>query len=123
MNTITSSLFTSAADRTATQLAYKVRCFPWELVPPAGKALVSWRRLFVTPKHRIEAMLSDDMTKLLFGKREYLIVWSFGNVPTETEWNKKSDSFLISLDFRFSPAIKEMAVVVLDFGLTNGQGA
>jgi len=117
-----SSLFTSAADRTATQLAYKVRCFPWDLVPPAGKALVSWRRFRMTSKLQLLAMLSEDKTKLLHNNREYLIVWSFNNVPTETEWNKKSDNFLISLDFRFSPAIKELAVVVLDFGLANGQG-
>lgn len=111
------NLYTTVCDRTATQLAYKVRCFPWAQVPAAGKELVSWRRGLYLTKAQILLALDEDMTKLVFKLRDYTVVWAFNNIPTEQEWERKSDTFLIYADFRFSPAVKEHAVVVLDFEL------
>jgi hypothetical protein len=109
------TLFTSDSDRTQTQLAYKVRCYPWPEVPEAGKQLVSWRRHFVTTKQEILAALDEDMTTYQYRGRDYQIVWAFNNIPTKEEWDRKNGGFLITVDLRFSPAIKEMAVAIFSF--------
>jgi hypothetical protein len=106
----------SAPDRTATQLAYMVRCFPWGCLPLAGKKLVSWRRSQLVAKHQLLQDINEDMTHLVYKGREYLIVWQFGAIPTELEWLELPPSWQVSCDFRFSPAIKELAVVILDYG-------
>ena len=109
------SLYTQAVDRTATQLAYSVNYYPWAALVPAAKSLVSWRRYFCIRKADFLQLLNEEKTKLLFNKREYQIVWEFNNIPTETEWNKKTPSYLLSVDLRFSPAIKGMAVAIISF--------
>lgn len=109
------TLFTTETDRTATQLAYKVRCYPWPEVPVAGRELISWRRHFVHCKKLVIACLDEDMTTYQYRGRAYNIVWAFNNVPTRDEWERKSDNFLITIDLRFSPAIKEMAVAIFSF--------
>ena len=118
-----SNLFSTSLSRQSTQLAYKVRCFPWQDLPDAGKKLVSWRRFTHMTKAQLLASVNEDKTMLLYRGREYLMLWSYGNKPTLTEWNKKSDSFQISVDIRFSPAIPELAVAILSFDLPNGQGS
>lgn len=109
---------TGTLDRQATQLAYMVKFYPWSVVPAAGKALVVWRRRQFMTKAQVEAGLDEDKLKLTHGGRTYKIVWAYNNIPTEQEWVRKSAGFLILVDFRVSPAIKEGAVVVFDFGLT-----
>lgn len=117
---LTYGLYTNAGtlDRQATQLAYMVKFYPWVEVPAAGKALVAWRRRQFMTKAQIELGLDEDKLLLTFRGRTYTIVWAYNNIPTEQEWIRKSAGFLIHTDFRVSPAIKEGAVVVLDFGLT-----
>jgi hypothetical protein len=109
------TLFTSDSDRTQTQLAYKVRCYPWPEVPIAGKQLVSWRRHLVQTKSAVISCLDEDMTTYQYRGRVYSIVWTFNNIPTREEWERKTDNFLITVDLRFSPAIKEMAVAIFSF--------
>ena len=109
------SLFTTSIDRTATQLAYKVKYFPWRDMPAAAKELISWRRYQVFSKKEITHHLSEDLTKFRYRGREYTIVWEHNNTPSQTEWERKTPQFLISVDIRFSPAIKELAVAVFSF--------
>lgn len=118
-------LFTNAGtlDRQATQLAYTVKFYPWQSVPEAGKKLVSWRRSLVLTKQQIIISIDDDMLKLTYRGHTYLILWAYNNIPTEQEWLRKSNRFLIQADFRVSPAIKEGPVVILDFGLSRGEQA
>ena len=108
-------LFTSTGERTDTQLAYKVRCFPWFDLPDAAKQLVSWRRYNAMYKSTFLERVNEDMTHYTFKGRNYQIVWAYNNVPTELEWERKSPMYLLSVDLRFSPAIKEMAVAILSF--------
>lgn len=118
-------LFTNAGklDRQATQLAYTVKFYPWPELSPAGKSLIAWRRSLMLTKEQIIRDVDEDMVKLTYRGRQYLIVWAYNNIPTEQEWLRKSNKFLVRADFRVSPAIKEGPVVILDFELSRGEKA
>ena len=109
------NLFTTEDDRRTTQLAYKVRCYPWYDLPDSGKDLVSWRRFTHLRKSELEARLNPELTTFYYRGREYHIVWTYNNIPTFLEWERKSDDYLISIDIRFSPAIKELGVAIFSF--------
>lgn len=106
-------------DRQATQLAYALKFYPWQAVPEAGKKLIAWRRAVFLTKDRIESLLDPEMLTISHKGYVYPIVWAYNNIPTEQEWKRKSDNFLIFADFRGSPVFKEGAVVILDFRLPS----
>lgn len=109
------NLFTSSVDRTATQLAYTVKYSPFNELTPQAKQLISWRRALVMRKEQFVRGLDEEMTTYTYINRKYLIVWANNNVPTQIEWERKSPRFLLTVDMRFSPAIKELAVAILSF--------
>jgi hypothetical protein len=104
-----------APDRQRTQLAYKVKFFPWREVPTSAKLLVSWRRFIYRTKTEVLKDINDEMTCITYKNRCYTIVWEYNNIPTQQEWERKSDNYQLSCDFRFSPLIPELAVCILSF--------
>lgn len=115
------SLFKSLKepDRQQTQLAYKVRCYPWQHVPATGKELVAFHKELYMPKQRIISLLNEDSTTLHIDKTSWTIVWAYCCIPTEQEWERKSNSYLVSVDLRVSPAIPEGKVAILNFELPS----
>lgn len=114
-------LFQPNVNRQHSQLAYKVRCFPYVTLTDAGKRLIVWKRRFKMHKARILEACNEDKTKIWITGKEYHIVWAYNNVPTEVEWDKKSPEFIIDVEIRVSPAIPEGAVAILDFQLPSAQ--
>lgn len=104
-------------DRQQTQLAYKVKYFPQSQLTPGALDLICWKKSAYMHKHTILAACTDDLNFLTIKGRVYKIVWAYNCVPTEQEWNGKSDSFLIKVELRCSPAIPEYAVAILNFEL------
>ena len=104
-------------DRQQTQLAYKVKYFPQSQLTPGALDLICWKKSAYMHKHTILAACTDDLNFLTITGRVYTIVWAYNCVPTEQEWNGKSDSFLIKVELRCSPAIPEYAVAILNFEL------
>lgn len=113
------SLFNTANDRQFTQLAYKIRCYPWLHVPPAGRKLTSWERRTKLTKAIILANVNEAQDTLFYAGSDWHIVWAYNCAPTETEWNKKSNSYMLDVELRVSPAIPEFRVAVLSFGLAS----
>lgn len=115
------SLFSSfkSPDRTQTQLAYRVKYWPFHELSSAGRALLLSQRKRYLHKHQITDRTNEDQTILYANDRAYKIVWAYNNVPTEEEWNKRGPESLIACEFRSSPAIKEFAVVILSFELPS----
>lgn len=111
------SLFSKAVNRQYTQLAYKVRCYPWHDLPQAGKDLTRWHRKLILRKSEVLTMLDESMEHFIHEGRMYRIVWAYNNVPTEQEWNKKSDSWLVTIELRSSAAIPEVQVAIFNFEL------
>lgn len=113
------ALFNSVNDRQQTQLAYRVRYFPFAKLSDVAKELIKWRHHTYIKKSVLLEQCNDTLEIMYYKGRPYKIVWAYGSVPTEKEWNKLSDDFLIKCEFRASPAIKETAVVVLSFFTAN----
>jgi hypothetical protein len=106
-------LFNQTNDRTATMLAWHVAHTPWPELTKGAKDLIVWRKKAVYPKARILNFLNEEQTHLLvlnksqlsssFGTlQEFRIVWKHDNVPTEIEWERKSEGYLIDVDLRIT---------------------
>lgn len=115
------SLFQSLSkpDHQRTMLAYRVRHWPFsELSKPAVDKLVS-NNLYYLPKHKVLAACNEELTALHFAGHFYPIAWAWNNIPTEIEWNKKSDNYLIRVELRWSPLIPGGKVALLSFELPS----
>jgi hypothetical protein len=104
-------------DRQQTQLAYRIKYWPHAMLSPAAKELISFHKNIYMRKQDIDYALDETMEHLTINHRNYKIVWAYNNVPTEQEWQAKSPSYLVKTELRFSPAIPELAVVILSFEL------
>lgn len=108
-------------DRQQTQLAYKVKFFPFNELSDAAKELVAWKKTVYMRKSDIEDRLDETKTKLTYNCKDYVIVWAYNNIPTEQEWEGKTDRFNIRVELRASPAIPEFAVAILNFELASSR--
>ena len=108
-------------DRQQTQLAYKVKYFPYNELPQSGKDLVVWKRNIYMRKQELEDRLNETKTLLNYQGKDYVILWAYNNIPTVMEWEGKSESFLIRIELRASPAIPEFAVAILNFELASSR--
>ena len=110
-------------DPTQTQLAYKLRYWPYSMLGQAARKLLVFGRCTSTyptvfTKAQILDKIIDDADKrfLLHEGVKYEIHWLFNCIPTEEEWNKKSDSYLIRVEFRFHRHWGELPKAILSFG-------
>lgn len=108
-------------DRQQTQLAYKVKYFPFAELSPAAKELIVWGKTVYFRKQELEDRLNEAKTLLTYNGKDYVILWAYNNIPTEMEWDGKSESFLIRVELRASPAIPEFAVAILNFELASSR--
>ena len=106
-------------DRQQTQLAYRVKYWPYHELSDAARKLISYKKTCYLSKDMIESNCDEAKTTLFWKERSYKIVWAFNNPPTEQEWRNKTDRFHIRAEFRSSPAIPEFAVVILNFELIS----
>ena len=110
-------------DRQQTQLAYRVKFFPYNALTESAKDLIVWSKLVYMRKGEIEDRLNEDKTRITYKSKDYVILWAYNNIPTQMEWEGKSESFNIRCEFRASPAIPEFAVCVMNFELAASQQA
>jgi hypothetical protein len=108
-------------DRQQTQLAYKVKYFPYNELPQSGKDLVVWKRNIYMRKQELEDRLDETKTLLNYQGKDYVILWAYNNIPTVMEWEGKSATFIIRIELRASPAIPEYAVAILNFELASSK--
>jgi DNA modification methylase len=121
-------LFNRNTDRQHTQLAYRIKYFPYSQLSPKARELIVWKRNTLIRKGDIIDNCNETQEVLFHKGSLYKICWLHNTVPTEHEWNKKLDSYLVRCEFRRSPAIPELAIVLLSFDpfsqdLNNEHGA
>lgn len=105
----------SCPDRKQTQLAYRVKYWPWCQLSPAARELVRWKKHTYIKKADIELACNETKETMFYAGQLFKIVWAHNNVPTEYEWNKTKHDRYLRAEFRRSPAITETAVVILSF--------
>ena len=109
--------FLSIPDRKQTQLAYRVKCWPRAELSDTAKDLICWHKMVYMRKREILAACMPGFEVLTYKNKDFKIVWAYNNIPTELEWNGKTDEFLIRVELRCSPAIDDFAVAILNFEL------
>lgn len=117
MNTLFKSGVT--ADRTQTQLAYRIRYWPYNQLSKAARDLIRSFKLFYLRKDQLLARCNAERNRLTFNGVDYQIVWEYNNMPTEKEWNGKTDSFLVHVELRGSPVIEGYYAALLSFKLPS----
>jgi hypothetical protein len=100
-------------------LAYRVKHWPLSELSPVAKSKLVSNKLVYLPKQMILDNCNEERTHMFFKNRRYAIAWAWNNIPTELEWDKKSDSCLIRIEFRVSPLIKEGYLALLSFELPS----
>lgn len=106
-------------DRQQTQLAYRIKYWPWHELAKSARELVNYRQGIYLKVKQLELACNLEMTKLTLSRREWLIVWAYNNIPTEVEWAKQNSERLIRVELRCSVAIPEHAVAILSFELPS----
>lgn len=109
--------FLSIPDRKQTQLAYRIKYWPRAELSDTAKDLICWHKMVYMRKREIIAACMPGFETLTYKNKDFKIVWAYNNIPTELEWNGKTDEFLIRVELRCSPAIDDFAVAVLNFEL------
>lgn len=111
-----------APDRKETQLAYRVKYWPYKELSSAGRALLARQRLVFLSKATIMSRVNADMTKLADASGNWHdIVWAYNNMPTEAEWNKWHNTSYLACEYRRSAAIDSYAVAILSFDLPSAR--
>lgn len=115
------SLYQSLAkpDRQKTMLAYRVKHWPLSELSQAARERIISNRVIYLPKRQILESCNDPLTELRWKAYDYTIAWAWNNIPTEQEWDKKSDSYLIRVELRWSPLIAGGNVALLSFELPS----
>jgi hypothetical protein len=115
------SLFQSLnkPDHQRTMLAYRVRLWPYSELSQVAKSKLVSAKLVYLPKHMILDACNEERTHMFFRDRRYALAWAWNNIPTQLEWDKKSDNYLIRVELRVSPLIKEGYLALLSFELPS----
>lgn len=106
-------------DSSKTQLAYKVKYWPIGQLGFAAKELIVLNKLVYLRKRTILANLDETKEHLFYNDQKFKIVWGYNNVPTEQEWNGKTDDWLIRCEFRWSGLFPDGPIVILSFSLPS----
>jgi hypothetical protein len=106
-------------DRKKTMLAYRVKYWPNSELSQVAKSHIVHNKATYFPKATITQLCNEDRTHLSIGSISYQIAWAWNNIPTELEWDKKSDSYLIRVERRISPLIEGGYLALLSFELPS----
>lgn len=115
MNTLYIKLDTP--DRSRTQLMYAANYFPHNELD-AAERLVVWHHKKMFYKGQILAMLNEDMTLINYAphnkvEQQWEINWKYNAIPTQLEWERKSNSYIIYCEFRV--LLSGRKIVLLSF--------
>lgn len=91
-------------DRSRTQTMYAANYFPRRELG-AAKKLICWAKRVMLYKEQVLNALTEDMAKLNYAPstkavQQWNIHWVFNAIPTQLEWERKSDGFVIEVEFR-----------------------
>ena len=106
-------------DRKKTMLAYRVKYWPYSELSQVAKSHTVSNKATYFSKATITQLCNEDRTHLSIGSISYQIAWAWNNIPTEREWDKKSDSYLIRVERRISPLIEGGYLALLSFELPS----
>ena len=104
-------------DRSKTQLAQRIACFPWNSLSESARALIHSHHIKALSAGEVELLITDSTAETMrYGKHEYLVRWAYNCVPTRQEWETNRErGGLVTVEFRASTAISGYRVAILRF--------
>jgi hypothetical protein len=106
-------------DRQQTQLAYRIKYWPFAELSIAACYLISLHKRFYIEKRVVLACCNESKNALTWRGTIYNIVWAYNNMPTEMEWDRVEEGRFITMELRTSPAIAGYYVAILSFDLPS----
>jgi len=109
-------LYTKDYDRTKTQLSYAAQFLLHDL-PEAARQLIVWRRKIMLRKGQLTQLLTEGKESLRYQLKPgtmpniYKINWEYNAIPTEQEWERKSNGYIITVDLRIVKDVGPVAVL------------
>jgi len=109
-------LYTKYYDRTKTQLSYAAQ-FLIHGLPEAARQLIVWRRKIMLRKGQLMQLLTEGKESLRYQLKPnvmpnvYKINWEYNAIPTEQEWERKSNGYIITVDLRVVKDVGPIAVL------------
>ena len=101
------------------QLYYRLQFYPSHMIGDFAKDLLDFetRITYRTKKQLLEGM-NDDLTHWQANMRSKSrrVVWLLNNIPSEQDWDRKSDSFILSTvcrDFTYNG--RQESLLILSF--------
>ena len=105
----------ASPDRSKTQLAQRIACFPWNSLSESARALIHSHHIKTYTAGELELLETNEGT-IRHGKHEYEVRWAYNCVPTRQEWETHRDKGgLVTVEFRTSPVIPGYRVAILRF--------
>ena len=103
----TPRLFTTVEDPAQTQLAYKLKFYPKQKLNEYESQLIRSNFWTKMTKAELLAACNEDLTHIVGSSGivkggQFQINWAYGNIPTQLEWDRKSDDTVIWIEFRVS---------------------
>ena len=104
-------------DRSKTQLAQRIACFPWNSLSESARALIHSHHIKTYTAGELELLTRGaSADTIVHGKHVYLVRWAYNCVPTRQEWETHKDKGgLVTVEFRASPVIPGYRVAILRF--------
>ena len=103
----TPRLFTTVEDPARTQLAYKLKFYPKQKLNEYESQLIRSNFWTKMTKAELLAVCTEDLTHIvgssgLVKGGQFQINWAYGNIPTQLEWDRRSDDTVIWIELRVS---------------------
>lgn len=102
-------------DRTQTQIAYGSIYLPYAEMEIESQRLVVWSRKIMLYKHQVESHLDQNMENLFYGVKvtkptAWLIKWKYNAIPTQIEWERKTQGYILEINLRVVKDIGQIAL-------------
>jgi len=89
------------------------------LLAPSASGRITSERIIRLPKHTILENLDETHQFFFWEDLQYRVHWAYNAIPTQVEWDKKTDDFLIAITLRCFLLEQQFFTAIFDFDLPS----
>lgn len=89
------------------------------LLAPSAQARIIAEKIIRLPKTTILENLDETYEHFFWQGEKYRIYWAYNAIPTQEEWDRKSEDFLIAITLRHFLCEQQYKTAIFDFDLPS----